>query len=124
MAAIRDFLLDSVTGDLAVVNGDFAVVADVDAVPQGIQIRVKMFLGEYWLDESIGVDWLGQILIKNPNPVAVRELIRLAIADTPDVVEVTGAALVMNSSDRSATITYTVRTIYSTTPRTAQVTVP
>lgn len=123
MTAIRDFLLDPATGDLAVVNGDFAVVADAEAVPQGIQIRVKFFLGEYWLDESIGIDWLGQILIKNPNPNTVRELIRQAVADTPDVVEVVGAALVLDS-ERSGSITYAVRTIYSTTPRSAQVTVP
>ena len=78
---IRDFLQDA-NGDLAVVNGDFArsggdsVDANQAAVKQAIAIRVKFFLAEYFLDESIGVDWLGQILVKNPDQVVVVELIR------------------------------------------------
>ena len=57
---VRDFLSDA-TGDLAVVNGDFALVADAAPVVQGIAIRLKMVLGEYWLDEEVGVDWIGSI---------------------------------------------------------------
>lgn len=114
---IRDFLMDA-SGDLAVVNGDFAVAGgDTDlvntaAVMQAIKIRVRFFLSEYYLDESIGVDWLGQILIKNPDPLVVRELLRAAIAGVPDVVEVLSTELV-NDGDRRAHIDFTVRTKYS-----------
>ncbi len=122
---IRDFLQDA-SGDLAVVNGDFAraggdtVEANQAAVRQAIGIRVKFFLGEYFIDESIGVDWLGQILIKNPDHIVVVELIRQAIATTPDVVEVVAADLV-DDGDRRWHIDYTVRTVYSSNPITGSI---
>ncbi len=117
---IRDFLLNTTTGKLAVVNGDFATVGgasdaeNLAAVGQAIKVRVRMFLGEVWLDESIGVDWLGQILVKNPNPVVVRELIRRAIAETPDVLSVTAANLELDASTRAGSITYRVATTFGT----------
>jgi hypothetical protein len=114
---VRDFLMDN-TFALAVVNGDLAVAggasiaANLQAVKQGIQVRVRLFLGEYFLDETVGVDWIGQILVKNPDPIVIRELIRTAIASTPDVVQVIGSDLIIRP-DRSAAITYTARTRYS-----------
>lgn len=116
---IRDFLQDA-NGDLAVVNGDFArsggdsVDANQAAVKQAIAIRVKFFLAEYFLDESIGVDWLGQILVKNPDQVVVVELIREAIMSTPDVVAVASVDLV-DDGDRRWHVDYVVQTVYSTT---------
>jgi hypothetical protein len=110
MPKIRDFLMDS-NGDKAVVNGDFATIADGAAVPQGVAIRVRFMLGEYYLDQEIGVDYLNKILVKNPDPLIVREILREAIAATPDVTEVIGAALQL-ASDRTATIDYSVMTTF------------
>ena len=112
---IRDFLSDA-TGDLAVVNGDFALVADAAAVVQGIAIRVKMVLGEYWLDEEVGVDWIGSILGKGRDPLVVRSLIKDAIASTPDVTEVVDVGFTLDAATRSATVSYVVLTVYSTQP--------
>ncbi len=125
---VRDLALDPVTGDLAVRHGDFqlagstpdmdAVVAraaDQAAVAQGAGCRVKLQLGEDWLDETLGVPWVDQILIKNPNPAVVTELLRVAIAATPDVLVVTSAALVI-SPDRSAQVAYQMLTAYSQSP--------
>lgn len=115
-------------GDLAVVNGDFAVVGgdsdaqNVAAVRQSIKMRVRFFLGEYWLDEAVGVDWIGQILVKNPDPLVVRELIRAAIASTPDVTEVVAGDLVLDAATRAGVIRYTVRTRYSETTINGEIT--
>jgi hypothetical protein len=132
---VRDFKLDE-AGDRVAVRGDWALsgstptmsvseakAADLEAVAQGIRTRVRMFLGEYWLDESIGVDWLGQILIKNPNELVVRELIRRAIADTPDVIDVVGGRL-EPLGNREYTIRYKVRTVYGVIDDTMEITTP
>lgn len=123
---IRDFLLGD-DGDLAVVNGNFALVggetdeANQAAVKQAIACRLRMFLGEYFLDESVGVDYFGQILVRNPDPQVIRELLRQTIAGTPDVVDVVGADLLLDSPTRSASISYTVQSVYSTEPITGTV---
>lgn len=122
MAAIRDFALDD-DGDIAVVNGDFAAVADEEAVVQGIAVRLRSFLAECWLDEAQGVDWIGKILIKGADPLLVRELLREAVADTPDVLEV-ASSFVEQQPDRSARVYYRVRTVYSTQPLSQEVPLP
>lgn len=108
---VRDFLVDE-NGDMAIADGDFATVAGSEAVKQGVAVRLRTFLGEIWLDEAQGVDYLGQILVRNPHPVVVRELLRTAIAATPDVTKVLGAELV-TTPDRQGSITYEVLTVYS-----------
>lgn len=116
---VRDFLLDA-SGDLAVVNGDFAVVGgqtddeNLAAVLQGVQTRLRLFLGECYLDESQGVDYLGKILVKNPDPNGVATELSRAIAATPDVTLVRSAGLVGPDASRSASISYEVQTVYST----------
>jgi hypothetical protein len=85
--AVRDFKSDS-SGEWVVEDGDFATVADADAVPQGIRIRVGMFLGECYLDESIGVDYIDSVFIKNADQL-------------------------VNEGGRAYSISYAVDTVYS-----------
>jgi hypothetical protein len=120
--AVRDFKSDS-DGEWVIENGDFATVADAEAVPQGIRIRVGMFLGECYLDESIGVDYIDSVFIKNADPLLVRSLIERAISGTPDVTNVIGAQLV-NEGGRAYSIAYTADTIYADEPLASTVAVP
>lgn len=120
---VRDFK-GTEDGEWAVENGDFAVVAGADAVPQGIRCRLGMFLGECYLDEGAGVDYLGSILVKNPDDLVVRALLEEAIANTPDVTSVLGAQLDIDPLTREAAISYTAGTIYSETPLDGQEEIP
>lgn len=111
---VRDFLADA-NGDLAIVNGDFAVVSGQAAVLQGIGHRTRMFKGESFLDEDVGLPWLEEILIKGADPAAVRALITTEIASVPDVTSVLGAELVQVASREDA-VSYQVVTVYSKQP--------
>lgn len=122
MAQVRDFKSDD--GEWAVENGDFATVADEEAVVQGLEIRGRMFLGECFLDESVGVDYVDKVLVKNPDPLVVRAEFTRAFLRVPDVTNVVGAELVGPDADREASISYAVDTIYSDTPLSAQVETP
>lgn len=109
--AVRDFLQDA-DGDLAVENGDFQTVADAAAVPQGIGIRCRSVLKEIWLDEEQGVPWTEVVLVKNPDPLVVREVFREAIMDTPDTVDASGTDLQVDHATREGAIDFKVGTIY------------
>lgn len=122
MAQVRDFK-STETGGWAVESGDFVTVADAEAVPQGIRIRCGMFLSECFLDESIGVDYIDKVLVKNPDPLVIRAEFTRAISGTPDVTNVIGAQLV-DEGDRDASISYAVDTIYSQDPITGQIGTP
>lgn len=112
---IRDFALDD-SGDMAVGGGDLSTVAGVAAVKQAVNITVKVILGEIFADQSIGIDYLNQILIKNPDPFVVRQLIRDRIVNIPDVTDVVGANLTVDRAARTGSIKYSIRTVYSTSP--------
>jgi hypothetical protein len=120
---VRDFASDE-DGEWIVQAADFTSVAGQAAVEQGIRTRLRMFLEDCFLDDTVGVDYVGQILIKDADPLVVRELLRTAIVDTPDVTSVTGSQLDGPDSNRDATIAYTADSIYSEQPFSAQVDLP
>lgn len=103
----RDILLDA-DGNRLLVGGDYGFADGIQAVKQGIEVRVRLFLGEYWLDTSKGVDWIGKILIRNANPAIVKAEITAAIAATPDVTRVTNVAYTVDAVARTVSITYDV----------------
>lgn len=125
---ITDFLLDSTTGGLAVINGDFAVVGgqtnaqNIEAVRQGIQTRLRLYLGEDWLNETDGTPWFQVVLVKNPNPTTINQALTAQIAATPGVTSVTQVDFAFDRPNRRATISYTVTTAYSSAPLTGTVT--
>lgn len=120
---VRDFKVDD-NGDLDFTGGDQQLVSGEAAVRQGVRVKVKTFLQEIFLDQSKGVDYLNVVLIKNPDPLAVREVIRERIASVADVTDVIGSQLDLDASTRQGTIRFRYRTVYSQTPITDTVSVP
>lgn len=57
------------------------------ATAQGIQNRLRLFFGEYFLDISAGTPWFQQILGKSPDGVAEAS-IKQRILSAPDVVDI------------------------------------
>lgn len=107
---VRDVLLND-NGDRVLVAGDYGLASGSQAVKQGITGNVLLYLAEYWLDMSLGVDYFGQVLIRNPSAIVVKSVIGRAIASTPDVTQVVAAALVeVDSSTRGWAITYSAVT--------------
>lgn len=115
---VRDFLSDA-DGEWAIVNGDFAQIAGQEAIPQGIRIRLGMFLGECYLDESAGVDY-ETILQKGTDRLLIRALLQAEIVKTPDVIRAIGAELIRDTATREASIDFAVDTTYSEEPLTGQ----
>lgn len=114
MPQVRDFK-GTEDGEWYTADGDFATVADAEAVSQGIRVRVGMMLGECYLNEDAGINYVDLILVKNPDPLVVRAIIGAEIAATPDVTNVVGAQLVEDPETREAGIEYLAETIYGET---------
>lgn len=82
-AAGRDFRLDA-DGDLSLEEGDFTLIAGAEAVASALKARLQTFLGEYFLDSSIGVPYFTEVFGKPPAP-RVEAVFREAILGTPGV---------------------------------------
>jgi hypothetical protein len=85
---MADLKLDPVTGDLELSTGDLQIVEGSDAIAQHIRIRLRTLLGEWFLDDRIGVPYIQRILIKNPGTNVVRRILRQVVEQTPGVVDV------------------------------------
>jgi hypothetical protein len=105
-------------------SGDYTIgsqwlVNSPQAVEQAIQTRLKLWLGEWFLDLSDGTPYFTQVLGEryNKNPDAA---IKARILGTPGVSQLISYSSTFNSptdsNRRTLTVNATVQTIYSATP--------
>lgn len=85
---IRDLKVDPTTGDLVFADGDFVFVYDAEAIAQDVRLRFGFFLGEWYLDEAVGLPYFQEIFVKNPSLIAVREWFRRELLATPGILEI------------------------------------
>jgi hypothetical protein len=95
----RDILLDA-NHDLAVSGQDLQLVAGKDAIRQALDIRLKFFRGEWFLDLNIGMPWLQQVLIKGPSPSLLTAVFRKEILGTPGVKSLSSLDLQFDRATR------------------------
>jgi hypothetical protein len=73
---MMDFALEQ--HDLSFSNGDLLLCpTDADAIAQTIVIRLKTFLGEWFLDENRGLPYLTQIFGKKLNERYLRGCLKI-----------------------------------------------
>lgn len=90
---MQDLKLNTTTWDVAIENGDFVLVDGLEALKQKVAISLKMFKGEWFLDQRQGMPWLQEILgRKFSNYSSIAGLLRNAILkiDGVDSVEING----------------------------------
>lgn len=90
MAGPIDLALGLQSHDLIIENYDLKVIDGAEQVAQHCKIRLLSLLGEWFLDNTIGVPWLEQILVKNPRGRLVAAALKAAIRGTPGVRRLTG----------------------------------
>ncbi len=100
-----DIKLDSSTNDLSIVTGDIETVSGTTEQTQRIRDRLLTFLGEYFLNLSYGVDYIGKILVKNPRTGIVSAHIRSEILKSvPGKITAFSSVL----KDRKLTVEYSM----------------
>ncbi len=98
MADLKLTTLDDIdfsTEDLEVLDG-------INAIAQHIRIRLRFFLGEWFLDTRVGVPYYRQILIKGANENIVRETLRRVISETPGVASIEEFSFTFGDAERQA----------------------
>lgn len=99
-----DLKLDS-NNDIVLVNNEIVLVDEYDAIAQHMRIRLRTFLGEWYLDERIGMPYFEEFLVKNPNKIVMQSRIREAMLETPGVISVDSLVFDFNTLDRSLEVT-------------------
>ena len=95
-------------GDIFIRNYGLARISGNDKIAQRISTRLKLLLGEWFLDTGAGVPWFDQILIKNPNRAIVQGALKRAILQTPKVNELLRFDITEDSVNRKVMVNFAV----------------
>ena len=106
---MRDRLIDFSTGKYILgPTGDASPVGVLDGVAQACNVAINTWLGTYPLDSAVGVSYLQNIFVKNPNLQNIRSILTKVLKSVSGVAEVTGLTCFI--ANRVLTVDFTVRT--------------
>lgn len=103
--ALRTLKIDTATGDLALEAGQVVIIEGVQAVAQAVRMRLQFILGEWYLNQELGIDYFGEVLVAQPNMGRIRELFRREILATRGVARIISLGLSFDRTARHLTIT-------------------
>lgn len=84
---MSDLTINPDTGDLDFTSGDLSLTSGADAIRQNIAMRLRMVVGEWFLDLDAGTDYYGSILGQKNFITADAEFVRVIIS-TPGVNDI------------------------------------
>jgi hypothetical protein len=99
---MRDLALDG-SGDVYLApDGDIATLqsTDVVSIVQHVKQRLQLFRGEWFLAPSEGLPYFQVVLVKSPNPNAVRAAFIEVIEGTPGITKVDRLDLLVDTANR------------------------
>lgn len=104
---MSSFQLDS-EGDLDITSNSLSLTTGTEAIRQHLQVKLRMFLGEWFLNTDLGVPYFTEILIKQPNFINIQNRLKLEITETPGVIEIIQFSFDFDSEIRLFTLTFKV----------------
>lgn len=104
--AARDIRLTD-DGDIYIAGGDIWFVGELDAIVQECGTALRLWLGEYLLDDLAGAQW-AVVLTKGVTNQELDAEIRRVLQTVPGVVAVDSISIVRDTLTRRASIVATV----------------
>lgn len=106
-----DILLDEVTHDIVFVNGSTPITEDQKTtVAQRLKIRLQTFLGEYFINTSVGIPYYQRILNKIVSKDTVDAIFQSQILEDVGVLEIVQYSSSIDVAKRSLSVDFVVRT--------------
>ena len=110
-----DLSLDLTNNDLKIFNNDLVLTSDIDPngqnpILQDILQRMRLFLGEWFLDNTKGVPYFQQIFVKNPDMSKIEAIFIELILSTSGVDSLIDYSFSSNSSTRRFEISFSAQT--------------
>lgn len=99
----RDDIFLTLDGDINITNvGDISLTT---SIRQAIIIRLKWFFNEWRFIPQYGIPYFEDILVKNPNTVKIKSIIRKEIMTVDGVIEVRNVDIKIDNK-RNAVLTF------------------
>lgn len=109
-----NLVLDTDSHDIKIYKGNFLFSEDNEDgintdLAQRLKTRLLLVKGESYLFPDEGVDYFGQIWIKNPVMATVKALFVKCILETPGVLSISTFTMNYDRAARSLTLDFTVK---------------
>lgn len=102
-------MIDIMLGDDGdIVLTDYGDIYLTQSIKQNILIRLKWFFKEWRLGPDLGFPWFEEVLVKNPNLMKIKGLVRNEIMQIDGVQSCTVDTVNYNAQERTIEIKYTV----------------
>ncbi|HEX5035075.1 MAG TPA: hypothetical protein VFW62_11390 [bacterium] len=98
-------------GDLETTGNRLTLTQGREAIRQHLQVKFRLFLGEWFLDRSLGVPYFEKILLKNPNLVEVSDFLKVYILETPGVTGLESFQFAFDLQGRELRLEFRANTI-------------
>ncbi len=102
--------LKTVGGELVFAAGVLQLTTEQDAIRQAAECRLRTFRAEWFLDGSIGMPWVEQVLGRKAAAAPIRTVIRDELLSIPGVTGLASLGLVFDPSARSMAVTFVLQT--------------
>jgi phage baseplate assembly protein W len=100
------FSIDS-SGDVVISNNKIEMVSNTELICQKVRQLLKTNLGEWWLNENEGIDFLC-MLQKNPNYEQIEDNIKSGLKQVDETLEMTSINFNLDAN-RTLHINFTAR---------------
>jgi hypothetical protein len=101
----------SATGDYVLGTGSDFLANSPAAVAQAVQTRLRLFLGEWFLDTTDGTPWRTEVLGKYTSQ-SYDAAIKARILRTQGVTQITQYSSTFDSGKRALSVSATIETVY------------
>lgn len=106
-----DLALDPTTNDLLITAFDLSFVEDIDQIAQNLNIRLRFFLGEWYLDTLAGVPYYQYIFVKNPNQIQVDSFLQNEISSTVGITDITSYSSSYDGPTRNYSVNFSASSV-------------
>lgn len=107
--AARDLLLDA-NDDLMLIGPDLGIARGGAGIAQSLKMRLRFFLGEWFADETVGIDFWNSVLVKNPEPNVLVNAFLTEIKNTLGIKDVLSMDFAYTARERSLTVSFQATT--------------
>lgn len=104
-----DLKLDS-QHDLLFKDGKLVLVSGANLVAQRIKVTLLTFLGEWFMDTTIGVPYLEKVLVKPADKAKLENIFRKKILSVQDVKKVNNINTSINRIERHLIVEFEAET--------------